>query len=169
MLKELETEIRRAEANGDKKVAKVEGAVRSVEINNLAQGDVWTFPETYDRYSRKIGNNTAYYIWIEVKEANGNTVPKQLFLSTFTKTRFVVNEDMSMTGERATTSGTAAQAWQECATIEDALTMMKGKTVMVSNMQEVRCLSFDRQSVVTSQIPTIDFVEKKEESAKKNK
>ena len=159
MLQSLETEIARAKASGDKEVAKCESAIRSVEINNLSEGDTWTFPTEYKRYQQKIGNYNVYYIWIEVKEANGNTVPKKFYLSTFTKVRFIVNEDKTLTGERAMTEGTATKAWRDCPSLEEGLTAMKGKTVKVTKINEVRCLSFDRQSVVTSQIPTIDFVE----------
>ena len=150
----LTIEMARAKANGDKKVSGFKGAQRSLENVALEKGDRFTFPQSYDVYEQKIGENTVQYVWVEI---NGNA--KKFFPSTFTKSRTIYNEDGTSTGERVHTLGTAADKYREFGTVEEGMKALAGKTVEVSDVQVVRTLRFGTSSVMNTQIPTIDIVE----------
>lgn len=149
----LEVEIKRAEAAGDKKIAGFTGAVRSLENLNLEVGDEWTFPENYDVYEQKIGDNVAQYIFINI---NGNA--KKFYPSTFTKSRVIYNEDGSSTGKRVHTEGTAAEAFRAAGSVNEAMQRLAGKKVKVTSMQNVRTLRYGTTSLMNATIPTIDLV-----------
>lgn len=151
----LVIEMARAKANGDKKVSGFKGAQRSLENVALEKGDKFTFPQSYDVYEQKIGENTVQYVWVEI---NGNA--KKFFPSTFTKSRTIYNEDGTSTGERVHTLGTAADKYREFGTVEEGMKALAGKTVEVSDVQVVRTLRFGTSSIMNTQIPTIDIVEK---------
>lgn len=150
----LAVEIKRAEAAGDKKIAGFTGAVRSLENLNLEVGDEWVFPEKFDVYEQKIGDNVAQYIFIEI---NGNA--KKFYPSTFTKSRTIYNEDGSSTGERVHTEGTAAELFRSAGSVNEAMKLMAGKKVKVTDMKTIRTLRFGTTSLMNTTIPTIDVVE----------
>lgn len=150
----LAVEIKRAEAAGDKKIAGFTGAVRSLENLNLEVGDEWVFPEKFDVYEQKIGDNVAQYIFIEI---NGNA--KKFYPSTFTKSRTIYNEDGSSTGDRVHTEGTAAELFRSAGSVNEAMKLMAGKKVKVTDMKTIRTLRFGTTSLMNTTIPTIDVVE----------
>lgn len=150
----LAVEIKRAEAAGDKKIAGFTGAVRSLENLNLEVGDEWTFPTSYDVYEQKIGDNRAQYIFIEVK---GNA--KKFYPSTFTKSRTVYNEDGSSTEQRVYTEGTAAELYRSAGSVNEAMELLAGKKVKVTDMKTVRTLRYGTTSLMNATIPTIDLAE----------
>lgn len=153
----LEIEMARAKANGDKKVVNFTGGVRSLENVALEEGDEWTFPETFEVYEQKIGTSTAQYIWITLADGNA----KRFYPSTFTKSRTVYDEDGTSTGERVHTLGTAADEFRKHGSIKDGMEAMKGKKVKVTALASIRTLRFGTTELMTTQIPTIDFVEDK--------
>ena len=150
----LAVEIKRAEAAGDKKIAGFTGAVRSLENLNLEVNDEWTFPTSYDVYDQKIGDNHAQYIFIEV---NGNA--KKFYPSTFTKSRTIYNEDGTLTEQRVHTEGTAAELFRSAGSVNEAMKLLAGKKVKVTDMKTVRTLRYGTTSLMNATIPTIDLVE----------
>ena len=150
----LAVEIKRAEAAGDKKIAGFTGAVRSLENLNLEVNDEWTFPTSYDVYDQKIGDNHAQYIFIEV---NGNA--KKFYPSTFTKSRTIYNEDGTSTEQRVHTEGTAAELFRSAGSVDEAMKLLAGKTVKVTDVKTVRTLRYGTTSLMNATIPTIDLVE----------
>ena len=150
----LAVEIKRAEAAGDKKIAGFTGAVRSLENLNLEVNDEWTFPTSYDVYDQKIGDNHAQYIFIEVK---GNA--KKFYPSTFTKSRTIYNEDGTSTEQRVHTEGTAAELFRSAGSVNEAMKLLAGKKVKVTDVKIVRTLRYGTTSLMNATIPTIDLVE----------
>ena len=150
----LAVEIKRAEAAGDKKIAGFTGAVRSLENLNLEVNDEWTFPTSYEVYDQKIGDNHAQYIFIEV---NGNA--KKFYPSTFTKSRTIYNEDGSSTNQRVHTEGTAAELFRSAGSVDEAMKLLAGKKVKVTDVKTVRTLRYGTTSLMNATIPTIDLVE----------
>ena len=149
----LAVEIKRAEAAGDKKIAGFTGAVRSLENLNLEVNDEWTFPASYDVYDQKIGDNHAQYIFIEV---NGNA--KKFYPSTFTKSRTIYNEDGSSTEQRVHTEGTAAELFRSAGSVNEAMKLLAGKKVKVTDVKTIRTLRYGTTSLMNATIPTIDLV-----------
>ena len=151
----LEVELERNLSRGDKKVNGFSGAIRSLENLGLEVGDEFTFPETYEVYEQKIGDNKAQYIMVVLK--NGNAKP--FYPSTFTKSRTVYNEDKTSTGVRKHTMGTAAELFRSFADVQKGMDALKGKTVKVTNIEQIDTLRFDRDTLMKAQIPTIDLVQ----------
>lgn len=151
----LQQEIERAEARGDKKVKGFSGNIRSLENTGLEKGDTFTFPEKYDVYEQKIGENTTQYVFVDL--GNGNVKP--FYPSTFTKVRTVYNEDGISTGVRKYTMGTAADLFRANGSVEKGMDALRGKKVVVSDLEMVRTLRFGTQSLMNAQIPTIDLVD----------
>ena len=149
----LAVEIKRAEAAGDKKIAGFTGAVRSLENLNLEVGDEWTFPQNFSVYEQKIGDNVAQYIFIEVKDN-----AKKFYPSTFTKSRTIYNEDGSKTGQRVHTEGTAAELFRSAGSVDEAMKLLAGKKVKVTDVKTVRTLRYGTTSLMNATIPTIDLV-----------
>lgn len=150
----LEVEIKRAEAAGDVEVKGFSGAVRSLENLGLEVGDEWTFPTEYKVYEQKIGDSKAQYIFVDI---NGNA--KKFYPSTFTKSRTVYNEDKTSTGNRVHTLGTAADLFRSAGSINEAMKLLAGKKVKVTNVATIRTLRFDRPELANATIPTIDLVD----------
>ena len=151
----LAIEMKRAEEQGAKRVAGFSGAVRSLENLNLEKGDKFKFPDKYEVYERKFGDNTAQFIFVEVGDGNVKT----FYPSTFTKSRTIYNEDGTSTGKRVHTTGTAAELFQKAGSVSDGMAALAGKTVVVSDVVEVRTLRYGTTSVMNAQIPTIDLVD----------
>lgn len=152
---QLEVEKARAAANGDKKVTCFTGGVRSLENVALELNDTFTFPDTFEVYEQKIGDNKAQYIWVVLEDGNA----KRFYPSTFTKSRTIYNEDGTSTGERKFTLGTAAEEFRKHGTVEEGMQALAGKKVKVTKLETVRTLRFGTTTLMNTQIPTIDFAE----------
>ena len=153
----MAVEIERAQKRGDRKLAKFEGAVRSLENINLEKGDTFTIPTTFEVYEQKFGDTgKAQYIFVEV-ENNGVKTVKPFYPSTMTKTRAIHNEDGTPTGTRMSTKGTAAEEFRKHGGVQEAMEALAGKTLVVSNIETVRTLRFGTTSLMEAQIPTIDL------------
>ena len=150
-------EVARAKANGDKQVAKFEGAVRSLENLNLEEGDQFVMPEKYEVFEQKIGTGKAQYIFIDL----GNDNVKKFYPSTLTKSRTIYNEDGSSTGQRVYTKGTAAELFRSVGSVEEGMNLLKGKTLKVTKVETVRTIRYGTTSLMNAQIPTIGLVESK--------
>lgn len=135
------------------------GAVRSLENPGLELNDTWTFPTQYEVYTTKVGGVDVEYIWIELE--NGKA--KKFFPSTFTKQREVYNEAVAgglptPTGVRKFTQGTAAEEFRSHGNVAEAMAALAGKKVKVTNMETIRTLRFNTNSLQNTLIPTIEFV-----------
>lgn len=150
----LEQEVKRNLARGDKKVNGFSGAVRSLENLGLEKGDEFTIPESFDVYEQKIGDNKVEYIMVELK--NGNAKP--FYPSTFTKSRTVYNQDGTSTGTRVATKGSAADLFRQYGSVQDGMNALKGKTLKVSDIEQVDTLRYGTTSLMKAQIPTIELV-----------
>lgn len=141
---------------GAKEVNSFGGAVRSLENTGLEKGDTFTFPKTYDKiYERMFGTNKAAYILVEIGPDN----VKPFYPSTFTKSRTIYNEDKTSTGQRVYTTGTAAEIFQKCATVDEGMQKLAGKKVIVSDIKTIRTLRYGTTELMNAQIPVIDLVE----------
>ena len=153
----LDVEIARARENGDKKVSGFTGGVRSLENVAFEVNEEFTFPTTFDVYEQYFGDTgKAQYIWVQIK---GTENVKRFYPSTFSKIRTVYNEDGTSTGKRKYTQGTAAEFYRKFATVEEAMRALAGKTVKITKLDPVRTLRYGSTTVITTQIPTIDFVD----------
>lgn len=151
----LEVEIARNIARGDVQVSGFSGAVRSLENLGLEAGDTFTIPNEFAVYEQKIGDNKVQYIMVELE--NGNAKP--FYPSTFTKSRTVFNEDGTSTGIRKYTLGTAADEFRKHGEVNVAMNALKGKKLKVTKIEPVRTLRYGTDTLMTAQIPTIDFVQ----------
>lgn len=152
----LVVEEARAIARGDKKVNGFSGAVRSLENVGLEKGDVLNIPEKFDVYEQKIGDGTAQYILCKLGDTEN---VKPFYPGTFTKRRAVYNEDGSPTGTFVHTTGSAADLFRTYGKVEDGMNALRGKKIMVTDVQSVRTLRYGTTSLMTAQIPVIDLVE----------
>lgn len=152
----LSIEAARMAANPQyKKIASFSGAVRSLDNNALEKGDKFTFPNKYEVYEQKLGDSTVQLILVELE--NGQAKP--FYPSTFTKSRQIYNEDLTPTGERVHTKGTAAEFFRTFGNVAEAMNALKGKTVEVTNIDTIRTKRYGVDELVNAQIFTIDFVE----------
>lgn len=151
----LSVEVARAKAAGDKRVSNFDGAIRSLENLNLEVGDQFTLPEKYEVYEQKIGNNKAYYIFVDL----GNDHVKKFYPSTLTKSRTVYEEDGQSTGQRVHTEGSAAELFRSAGSVADGMNLLKGKTLKVTDIKTVRTMRHGTTSLMNAQIPTIDLVD----------
>ena len=152
----LAVEEKRQLEMGAKEVNSFGGAVRSLENTGLEKGDKFTFPTKYDKiYQRMFGENKASFILVEISPDN----VKPFYPTTFTKSRTIYNEDKTSTGKRVHTTGTAAEIFQKCATIDEGMQKLAGKTVIVSDVKTIRTLRYNSTELMNAQIPVIDLVE----------
>jgi hypothetical protein len=149
-------ELARALANGDQKVTGFTGGVRNLDNPSFEKGDTFTIPETFEVYEHKIGENKAQYIFVQVGENN----TKQFYPSTLTKSRLVYNEDGTPTTNRVHTMGTAAELFRTAGSVEEGMNLLKGKTLKISDIQTIRTIRYGTTSLMNTQIPVIDIVEK---------
>ena len=157
----LVKEVARAEKQGAKRVDGFTGAVRSMDNLALEKGDKFTFPMEYEVYEQKFGTGTAQFIFVEIEDKKGKKTDtvKQFFPSTFTKRRTVYNEDGTSTGKRVATKGTASELFRSVVDVSEGMDLLKGKTVIVSDIIIVKTLRYGTDQVVEAQIPVIDLVE----------
>lgn len=152
----MQVELKRNLARGDKKVNGFTGAVRSLENLGLEKDDQFTIPEKFDVYEQKLGDNTVQYIMVEL--TNGNAKP--FYPSTFTKTRTVYNKDGESTGVRVSTKGSAAELFRTFGNVAEGMNALKGKTLKVTDIEEVDTRRYNTTTLMKAQIPTIEIVEK---------
>ena len=55
--------------------------------------------------------------------------------------------------------GTAAELFRSFADVQKGMDALKGKTVKVTNIEQIDTLRFDRDTLMKAQIPTIDLVQ----------
>lgn len=151
-------EKKRAEAQGDKLVNGFKGAIRSLDILTIEEGDVFTIPETFEVYEQSFGEggNTAQYIWIETESG----AAKKFYPGTFTKRRRVYNEDGSVNTNvpPAVCGGTAAELFRTYQTVAEGMDALRGKKLKVPKVETVRTKHYTTGQIVDQQIPTIDLV-----------
>jgi hypothetical protein len=152
----LVVEDSKANENGAKRIAEFGGAVRSVENTNFEAGDTFTIPEDFEIWEEPIQGSDKVMQYIFVELTNGKV--KRLYPSVFTKARQVYNEDGTMTNKRVYTTGSAADLFRTKGTVQDAMNLMKGKTITVTAVNEVRTLRYGTTDLIFAQIPVLDLV-----------
>lgn len=155
----LAIEIKRAEAQNAQRVTKFTGGVRSLEGTGFEVNDTFTFPTEYEIFEQKFrdSNNSAQFIFVKVNNDDNNYKP--FYPSMFTKSRAIYNEDLTLTGERAHTTGTAAAVFQACGSVDEAMDKLKGKTVKITAIRTIRTKRYGVNELQNAQIYQIDFVE----------
>jgi hypothetical protein len=157
----LVEEVSKAKELGAKSIAEFGGAVRSIENTNFEAGDTFTIPEDFTGqiWEEPIqgSNKVMQYIFVEL--TNGKV--KRLYPSVFTKARQVYNEDGTMTNKRVYTTGSAADLFRTKGTVQDAMNLLKGKTITVKAINEVRTLRYGTTDLMSAQIPVLDLVDNK--------
>lgn len=153
----LNVELARAQKQGAEKMENFSGAVRQVENVGLNKGDTFVIPEIFDVYRRKFGVKYAEFIMVKFNDNENDYRP--FYPSSFTKSRTIYNEDKSSTGQRAYADGTAAKYFQDFGDVQTAMNSMKGKKIVVSDVRQVRTMRYDVPELMTTNIPTFDFVE----------
>ena len=147
---------RRAEANGAVKVSKFKGGVRSDDLNTLEIGDQFTIPSSLDIYEQKVGTsgNTTQFIIVDC-----NGVAKNFYPSSVTKNFAIANEDATLTGVRAKTSGTFCDWFKKHGTVDEAMRGAAGHTIKVSDVKQLRRRVFGNPTeTVLTGVMTLDFV-----------
>lgn len=166
----MEVEVARAIAQGD--VENNSGfentAIRSVDATALEKGDVWTFPtvENFKVYDQIIGEGEnarkLQYIWITMEDGPSKGLVKRFYPNIFNKTRALwemKNGTPSPVGRRVHTTGSAAIAYQACASVPKGMAAVAGKKCHVTNMNMILTMPYGRTTLDKTGIPQIDFVE----------
>jgi hypothetical protein len=152
----LSREIARVEAGGAKKVTAFAGAMRDVDLQTLEAGMKFTYTGSEQVYEQEFGGNKTQFVLLPVNGNADNVIP--FYPSTFWKSRAEVNEDGTFTGKRPHTTGTAAEAFRACGTVQAGMEAIKGREFVIKEMNPVKCLRYGTTQVVTANIPVIDFV-----------
>lgn len=154
----LVVEMERAEARKDTTSNEFTGAVRPIEATGLEKGDVLIIPNDFAGkvMTTKIGDNKAEYIFCQLE---GTDQVKQLFPSTFTKSRVIYDEDGMPTRQRVFTTGSAAELFRSAGSVQKGMEALKGKKIVVSDMMNIRTLRYGTTSLMTAMIPVIDLVD----------
>ena len=134
------------------------GATRDVDLNSFEKGDEFVMPTEYKVYNQKIGTNIAQFILVDVSnETTGvKNCAKRFYPSIMWKSRAVYNDDKTPTGNRVHTTGSCAEKFREFGTIDEAVKDLAGKKIKFSDMITIKTLNFDGDTVVNTNIPTID-------------
>lgn len=132
------------------------GAMRDVELNTLQKGMKLKYEGTEKVYKRTFNGNPAECCLLAVNGDVNNMI--EFYPSVFWKSRAEVREDGTLTGNRIHTTGTAADAFRACATVQEGMNAIKGREIVIADMKPVKCLRYGSTEVVTANIPVIDFV-----------
>lgn len=154
MAKSVASEVARAKKSGARVLTGFSGAMRSVNIDYLQDGDVILFPENYEVLSSPIRGskneetgkpNEAEYIYVEV-ERGGKTVPVPFYPSSFWKRRAVCDDSGFLTGDYETAGGDVLEDLEQFATIDESVAYLAaqakaGRKVKVT-MKKIKTLRF---------------------------
>lgn len=157
MLRDLNYEIERTNANGDSFISEFSGAMRQVDLNFLEEGDSWEFNEIKPRKGMLNGREVQY-CFITVTKKNNEQQIVQFYPSTFTKSRQIVDENGIPTGTRKHTEGTAAELFRSQPSVQAGMQALLGKKCKVTKAEEIRVLRFGSKEVTNTSILTIDLV-----------
>lgn len=157
-MSKLSKMVEAAKARGDKKMTEFSGAVRDPEISGFEKGDEFALPVTFEVYEQSFGNGSgsAQYILVECGPDNF----KQFFPSTFSKSRAEYNEDMTPTGKRVRTKGTATELYLQSGSVQAGMEALRatGKKLKITKIEPARTLKYDGSGLQNVQILTIDLV-----------
>lgn len=163
----VQNEIVRNAAMGDKACPNGwQGGVKSQVPQNLEVGDVWQFPETWDStniFERMFDRTSAQYTIVEMLEGPSAGECKNIWVSTFEKSRVVYDDDMRPVVEdgkvkRAEAKGSAVTEFRRHLTRKAAMEALAGKKFKVTAIDTVKTLSFDRSRLVDAQMPVIEII-----------
>lgn len=136
------------------------GAVRSLEMNNLRDGDVVTLPEgEYDVLEQKIRNsdNTFEYINVNVQRGESATVAR-LTPSLFWRNLEEADADGNGTGVRHIADGNVVEAVQGFATVDEFIAAHKGEKFAVKMNPQFMAVGFNGQKPRKASVPTLTWV-----------
>lgn len=154
----LTEEVKRAKAQGDKEAVNgFTGAIRSLEILTIEEGDVLVVPTEFKVYEQIFANGSkAQYIFLQI---DGTDKVKKFYPGTFTKRRRIYEEDGSLSdAEPDFTNGTASELFRSFQTVEDGMNALKGKKIKVTEVRTIRTKDYTTGNIVNQQIPKIDLV-----------
>lgn len=154
----LEQEIRPTKKNEPRRVTEFSGKVRSLENFDLEIGDMFFIPYNYEIWEKDLNGTPVQYIRVHIVNSPHDIV-KHLYPSVFVKHKTVYNEDGTSTGVRVGTAGSAAELFRQQKSIKQGIDALKGKKLVVSDIQYVRTLRYGTTSLMNAQIPTIDIVD----------
>lgn len=150
-------------------VTKVEGnkfnkLVRNMDAGDpLSVGDVITIPEKYEVLQVNLTPDarvptTALFIMVEVKnEVTGTERNMRFFPNQLAKVAFPVDKD----GKRlpkVKTTGTATKEYTSHPTIDEAMSVLKGKQIKVTKDDVYQTLRFGDNAIVNTHIYNYDLV-----------
>lgn len=123
-------------------------AVRNIDgAENARKGDSFVIPEKPIICVAEINGNSYKYCIVELTKANGEKVPMRLFPNMLAKVATSRDAEGNALG-RVKTSGSAAAKFQEFLGQENsvgkAMEALAGKTIKVSDEQEVSILPFGK-------------------------
>ena len=159
----MSVEIGRANTNGERvKGNTFSAATRDVEINGFVKGDYFTIPDTFEVREMSFGSNKSEYIFVTV---NGVDNAKKFFPSMMWKRRLEYKEEKASDGGIIPTPigwkhtmGKAAEDFLKFGTVQEAMENLKGKTLEITNVEEVRTVRYGTTNdMVTTNIYTIDY------------
>lgn len=136
----------------------------------FAVGDMFTIPNEFSVLTMTIGDNNIEYMPIRVKDSNGNERYANLFPSMLWKFAFEVDENGNrMNTSPVVTSGSVYNIIKNYPTLNSRLEQLKGYTIKVTNVKDVRTLRFGttNETYITP-IYTFDFIDNQDETIRKN-
>ncbi len=167
---ELANERTLAQAEQTRNVEQIEGWEGTVraDIAVFKKGDTFTVNGDEPIFKQTMGERNgkpvyAYFINVEVTEANGAKVAKSLYSGTLTKSAMEYDKSTHDGIKMHSTTGTASTEYRKHVQIADAMAAIKGKAIKVTADKEIVTRRFgtdgDKASdYVTTHIFTFDFV-----------
>ena len=129
----IEIEVMRAMAKGDKRVNMFSGATPNLNYYGFEVGDVFTLPTKYNVIEERVNNNPTQYIFVQTQDGRVcKFYPSQLFRKVC-----VFNEDGTPTGQRIIANGTASERARQFPSYYDVMEDLKGRTIKVNAIQRV--------------------------------
>jgi len=103
-------------------------------MDAFTAGDVFTIPEDFTGkvYRTPIGENFAEFILVKVTN-NGKESAKRLYPSFFSRNLQIVNAETGEPIGRKRNEGAPCTDYMSCATQEDGMNALRGKTIKVDN------------------------------------
>lgn len=153
-------EIERAEkvgrANGLVPMTKLPGATVQVEIEYLNKGDIFEIPgrDVKAHGNPKFKNAPC----LRCVFANGDV--RDIYISTFTKSAIIVDEECVPTGAIEHCDGSFVDEWRKSATNDEAWTALAGREVEVKDVRSVNVRRYGTNEVRSTSLYTFELLPK---------
>lgn len=151
MALEFEKLEKKAAARGHVVINGFTGAVKDLDLVTLELNDEFTLPMDYKVRKGEFGE----YFFIKTDNTNKEL---EFYPSIFTRSRQVFNEDLTPTGVRKHTMGSAAEQFRNHATVAEAMADLAGHTIKVSAIETIRSKRYDRNELQDVRIMTLDVI-----------